>query len=147
MSSRRYLRHLPTATACSEARPRSRTSKRNNPVERGDAPVRKRSRGKAAQLGELHAIIEALKGHRMEAPPLLSIATGMRRGEIAALRESHVDVQATVVRVCESIANGGKGNVFVKATKTDEPRNDFVARIVAKHPWHQKTPIKSSVCW
>jgi hypothetical protein len=27
MSSRRYLRHLPTATACSEARPRSRTSK------------------------------------------------------------------------------------------------------------------------
>src|SRR5579863_128432 len=30
MSSRRYLRHLPTATACSEARPRSHTSKRTN---------------------------------------------------------------------------------------------------------------------
>jgi integrase len=94
----------------------------NNPVERADAPVRKRSRGRAAQLGEAHAIIEALKGHRMEAPILLSIATGMRRGEIAALRESHIDHQAGVIRVCESLANGGKDNVFVKATKTDEPR-------------------------
>jgi integrase len=94
----------------------------NNPVERADVPARKRSRGRAAQVEEVRKIIAELREHRMEAPLLFAIATGMRRGEIVALREAHVDHAARLAKVCEALVNGGKDNVFVKSTKTDEPR-------------------------
>jgi integrase len=58
----------------------------------------------------------------MEAPIAFAMATGMRRGEVAALRGEHLDLDAGIVRVRESLASVGRKNVYVKTTKSGEPR-------------------------
>ena len=52
MSSSRYLRNLPTTTACSEARPRSRTSKRTS---RSDVELDGQEIGRLAWTAQLGA--------------------------------------------------------------------------------------------
>lgn len=93
-----------------------------SPTLEADPPSRMKVGGRAAKLTEARSIIMAMKGHRMEAPMLLAMATGMRRGEVAALRADHIDAEAGIIRVCESLANGGVGKVYVKTTKSGRAR-------------------------
>jgi len=54
-------------------------------------------------------------------PTLIAVATGMRRGEILALRWKNVDLDAGVVRVVASLEQTKSGLRF-KSTKTDKAR-------------------------
>lgn len=54
-------------------------------------------------------------------PVLVAIATGMRRGEILALRWGNVDCDKGVARVVESLEQTRAGLRF-KSTKTDRAR-------------------------
>src|ERR1700733_13544752 len=54
-------------------------------------------------------------------PVLLALTTGMRRGEILALRWKNVDFEKKTVRVVESLEQTNKGIRF-KAPKTEKSR-------------------------
>ncbi len=68
-------------------------------------------------------LLSAIKHTRVYAPALIAIATGMRRGEILALRWKHVDFEHNTVRVLESLEQVKGGPLRFKAPKTDKTRS------------------------
>ena len=70
------------------------------------------------------ALLDAVRGDKLYLPVMLGLATGMRRGEIVALRWRNVDLDRGAVRVVESLEQtagnlrfkppkGGKGRAIV----------------------------------
>lgn len=72
------------------------------------------------RIGEL---IEKLRGRAMYARAIISLFTGMRRGEVLALRWSNVELDARVIRVRETLEET-KDGMRVKAPKTKAGRRD-----------------------
>ena len=67
-------------------------------------------------------LLQAIKHTNVYWPVLIALATGMRRGEIVALRWKNVDLDQGVVRVVGSLEQTRKGGIRFKATKTDKAR-------------------------
>jgi integrase len=66
-------------------------------------------------------LLTAVKHTRIYWPVLLALSTGMRRGEVFALRWKHVDLERGSLRVMESLEQTKTGIRF-KAPKTDRTR-------------------------
>ena len=66
-------------------------------------------------------LLEAIKRNRVYWPVLIALSTGMRRGEILALRWKNIDLDRGVVRVVESLEQT-KAALRFKAPKTEKPR-------------------------
>lgn len=66
-------------------------------------------------------LLEDIKHTRVYWPVLLAVATGMRRGEVLALRWKNVDFDRATLRVMESLEQTKAGLRF-KAPKTDRTR-------------------------
>ena len=66
-------------------------------------------------------LLEAIKPKRVYWPVLIGLATGMRRGEILALRWKNIDLDRGVARVVESLEQT-KTAVRFKAPKTEKGR-------------------------
>ena len=66
-------------------------------------------------------LLEAVKHTRIYWPVLLALSTGMRRGEVLALRWKNVDLERSTLRVMESLEQTKAGLRF-KAPKTDRTR-------------------------
>jgi integrase len=66
-------------------------------------------------------LLAAIRHHRVYWPVLLALATGCRRGEIAALRWSNVDLERRSLRVVESLEQTKTGLRF-KRPKTEKTR-------------------------
>jgi integrase len=66
-------------------------------------------------------LLEAIRHQRLYWPVLIALATGMRRGEILALRWRNVDLDAGSIRVVESLEQTKSGLRF-KPPKTDHSR-------------------------
>jgi integrase len=66
-------------------------------------------------------LLAAIKHTRVYWPVLLALATGMRRGEILALRWRNVDLERGALRVVESLEQTKLGLRF-KAPKNNKPR-------------------------
>jgi len=81
-----------------------------NPVKLVSRPTDARGRDRRLEAGEEEQLLEAARNYGEPLPSIICFAleTGMRRGEIAAMRWEHIDVKARVVLVPE--------------TKTDTPR-------------------------
>src|SRR5262249_34869593 len=72
---------------------------------------------------EAARLLRAIKHTRVYWPVLLAISTGMRRGEVLALRWKNVDFERGTVRVVESLEQiKGKGNIRFKAPKSERHR-------------------------
>lgn len=92
----------------------------------GAQPPRPR-RGELAVLDEAATkrLLVAVAGTRLECPVAIAIATGMRRGEILALRWSDVDAGDTIAHVRRSIQQTHTGLVFERP-KTQRSRRAVV---------------------
>jgi len=66
-------------------------------------------------------LLETINHSRVYWPVLLALATGMRRGEILALRWKNVDFERGTLRVMESLEQT-KAGIRFKAPKTDRHR-------------------------
>jgi integrase len=73
---------------------------------------------------DIPALIEKLKGSRVHTLAMVSLFTGMRMGEILALRWSAVDLDRAVIEVRESIENTAAGTRF-KPPKTKAGRRSI----------------------
>ena len=70
---------------------------------------------------EAARLFEAIRGYRIYWPVLIALTTGMRRGEILALRWHNVDLDRGTVRIVESLEQTKAGMRF-KPPKTDRAR-------------------------
>ena len=66
-------------------------------------------------------LLEAIKHTRTYWPTLIALSTGMRRGEVLALRWKNVDLDGATARVVESLEETRSGGRF-KAPKTEKTR-------------------------
>jgi len=81
-----------------------------------------------AQIAEL---VEAVQGTRMEAPILLAVMCGLRRGEVAALRWRNVDLGTGQLAIRES-AEQVKSVVRYKPPKNGKARTVALPAVVAE---------------
>jgi len=66
-------------------------------------------------------LLNAIKAKRVYWPVLIALATGMRRGEILALRWKNIDLDRGVARIVESVEQT-KASLRFKAPKTEKAR-------------------------
>ena len=67
-------------------------------------------------------LLAAIRHTRVYWPVLIALSTGMRRGEVLALRWKNVELDRGVVRVVESLEQTRSGGLRFKAPKTDRAR-------------------------
>jgi integrase len=74
----------------------------------------------ALSIAETRRLLEAAGGDRLEALYVLAVTTGMRQGELLALRWQDVDVENAVVSVRRILTRSGGRVVFVERAKDQE---------------------------
>lgn len=87
-------------------------------------------------------LLEAAKGHRLEILLILAITTGMREGEMLALRWSDIDMDRGVVFVRRTVKRVGKYGMVETEPKTARSNRqislpDFVVSALKKHMTEQ----------
>ena len=78
---------------------------------------------------ECELLRETVKGHRLEAPILLALGTGLRRGELLGLRWGDVDLAASTVRVGQALVTVGG------AAELSQPRTPNSVRVAKVEPF------------
>ena len=86
--------------------------------------------------------METAKGGRLEALLTLAVATGMRRGEILALRWSDIDFGEGSLQVRHTVNRAGKYGILEHAPKTEKSKRRimlprFVLDVLKKQRDHQ----------
>lgn len=92
-----------------------------NPAEAIKPPKAKKTSINVLTIEQSAVLLESLRDTRLYWPVLLAVTTGMRRGEILALRWKNIDFEKATVRVVESLEKTKKGLRF-KAPKTEKTR-------------------------
>lgn len=73
---------------------------------------------------DVPAFIELLRPHRLFVPAMISLFTGMRIGEVLALRWGRVDLDRKVIEVREALEETKTHGIRFKAPKTKAGRRD-----------------------
>ncbi len=100
-----------------------------NPADAVDPPKPQRKEMKALDAAQMAWLLEVARGTRFYLPVLLSMTTGMRRGEFLALRWSDVDLLTATVTINRSIEQTNEGIKF-KSTKGKRGRLVILPSIV-----------------
>lgn len=115
-TSARLVRKV-LSMACEEAVQRGRLGR--NPVGLTQAPRPARARQRLGwTLEEAQAFLAAVAGHRLAAAFHVCLVTGMRRGEVLALRWEDVDLEACQLSVTRQLAVE-RGRPVLKQLKTE----------------------------
>ena len=93
----------------------------SNPVASADPPRVERAEIEILAPDEIKAVVTALRGRPLYPVAVLALATGMRRGELAARRWGDIDLEAGKVRVERSLEQTNDGLSF-KPPKTKAGR-------------------------
>src|SRR5260370_6234297 len=70
-----------------------------NPCDLVSPPRRKRFEIRPLSLQQIHQLLAVARGHRQEALFILALATGMRRGELLALKWQDLDLEQGTLQV------------------------------------------------
>lgn len=92
-----------------------------NPCDAVDPPRPARREIKILDHPETARLLKKTEGRRLYVPILLAVATGMRRGEILALRWQDVDLDGATLSVCRTLEETRDGLNF-KMPKTARSR-------------------------
>lgn len=88
---------------------------------------------------EMARLLKHLKGRSLYMPVMIAAATGMRRGEVLALRWKDIDLDRAALQVAQ-VAEETKAGVTVKEPKTDRSRRTIAlpATLVSELRRHRK---------
>lgn len=88
---------------------------------------------------ELSTLLKHLKGHSIYMPVLTAASTGMRRGEVLALRWKDIDFDRATLQVAQ-VVEQTKAAITLKEPKTDRSRRTIAlpARLVTELRRHRK---------
>jgi len=92
-----------------------------NPADAIKPPRAKKASITTLTIEQSAVLLEAIRNTHLYWPVLLALTTGMRRGEILALRWKNVDFDKNTIRIVESLEQTKKGLRF-KAPKTERTR-------------------------
>jgi integrase len=98
-----------------------------NPADGADAPRVPRKEMHALDRDGLSRLLTALRGNKLYVPVLIAATTGMRRGEILALRWSDIDLDAGTLRVARSLQQISTGLEFKEPKSARGRRNIALA--------------------
>ena len=73
------------------------------------------------EMDEVRELLEKIEGHRLYYPVLLAIGSGVRRGELLALRWKDIDLDESFVRVERSLGEAGD-KLYFKVPKSKAGR-------------------------
>jgi integrase len=111
---------------------------RDNPAMDVEVQKVERQKDKALDPVEIVALLNATAGHRLDALYHLTLALGLRRGEILGLRWIDVDWEAGTLEIAQQVSPGEHGRAeIVPYLKNDSSRrtlpltDDLVARLQA----------------
>ena len=93
----------------------------NNPFDAIESPKVPRKEAKALTSDQVVSLLDAVEGGQWKNVIQFALATGARRGEIAALKHADVDLAVGVVIISKSLSDTRNG-VFEKPTKTERIR-------------------------
>lgn len=100
-----------------------------NPADGADSPRVPRKEMHALDRDGLSRLLPLLKGNKLHLPVLLAATTGMRRGEIMALRWSDIDLAAGTLRVARSLQQTRAGLEFKEPKSLRGRRNIALAKV------------------
>lgn len=128
-----------------------------NPCDLVSPPRRKRYEIQPLSMPQIRQFLAAIRGHRQEALFLLALATGMRRGELLALKWQDIDLEKgslQVRRILTRIPTKLPGKGFEEAEpKTDRGRRSivlpsFVVDALKQHRLQQlEAKLKAGPTW
>ena len=128
-----------------------------NPCDLVSPPRRKRFEIQPLNTQQIHQLLAAAKGHRLEALFLLALATGMRRGELLALKWQDLDLERRVLqvrRILTRIPSKLSGRGFEETEpKTERGRRSillppFVVEALKQHRIRQlEAKLKVGPAW
>jgi len=95
-----------------------------NPADAVDVPRRQRSKVRTLNDEELARFLEPVSGHRDEHLIRMALYTGVRRGELLALKWEDVDLDAKVLRVRHGLVRAG-GEMHLSGPKTRKSRRQI----------------------
>jgi integrase len=95
---------------------------KRNVIALVDAPKVAASEAAALQLTEIPTMFAGLRGRVLYSIAVVALGTGMRRGELCALRWQDVDLDGASLRVERSLEQTRKGGLRFKAPKTARGR-------------------------
>jgi integrase len=84
----------------------------SDPARGAQPPRPRRAQPTIADPALMHTLLEQLRGHPRELPAVFAIATGMRRGEIVALRWSDLSPDRATARIQQTLQATNTGLVF-----------------------------------
>lgn len=98
---------------------------KDNPVNRADRPEAEDKEVSAIQPEELAHIFECLSHEPLKWRLIVNLLalTGARRGEIAALKWDHVDLQNGIIKIEHSLSYTPERGIFLDSTKTKTVRS------------------------
>lgn len=89
-----------------------------NPCVGTVLPKLKRPKVNVYNAAEIQQLLKATHGTTLYLPVVLAVLTGMRRGEVCALKWSNVDFEKKLIHICENRVHGEK-EVIEKAPKSE----------------------------
>lgn len=94
---------------------------RDNPVKAAQVPKNtSRPKRDALSRSELVRMLAAAKGHRIEPLVRLAFMTGLRRGELLALRWGDVDFESNILHVSGTLKSQPGGGWYFDLPKTEQ---------------------------
>lgn len=109
-----------------------------NPASKAKLPRESKKEMQVFNKEQIQALLTFVEGHKLECIVTLALATGMRQGELLALRWSDIDLERKMVQVQRTLTYIPGQGLKESETKTDSGRRsivlaDHAIAVIKKH--------------